>query len=105
MPVVSRNAAHPVAVTVSSFIGAQRNASIVLGLADHMYAVIWHDHSGQSLCSPVNIGAMPIVRVSTSGAVVAFGVLSTCLFRHEYCFVIRRTLRTITTGASTESAI
>ena len=45
--------------------------------ADPMYAVNWNDHSGQSLCSPVNVGAMPIVRVSTSGA-VPFGTAATC---------------------------
>ena len=33
-------------------------------------------HSGQSLCSPVYVDAMPTVRVSTSGA--AFGTTATC---------------------------
>ena len=64
-------------VILSSFIEAQHSASIDLGFADPMYAVKWNDHSGQSLCSPVNIGALPIVRVSTSGA-VTFGTAATC---------------------------
>ena len=46
-------------------IAADRSASIDFGFADPMYAVNWKDHSGHSLCSPVNIGASPIVRVST----------------------------------------
>ena len=48
--------------------------SIDLGFADPKIAVHWNDYSGQSLCPPVVIGALPIVRVSTSGAVAAFGV-------------------------------
>ena len=42
-----------------------------------MYAVNRNDHSGQSLCSPVNVGTLPIVRVSTSAA-VTFGTAATC---------------------------
>ena len=38
----------------------------------------WKDHSGQSMCSPANVGgALPIVRVSTGGA-VTFGTAATC---------------------------
>ena len=40
-------------------------SSIDMGFADPMYAVNCDDHSGQSLCSPENVGALPIVRVST----------------------------------------
>ena len=50
----------------------------LLVLADLMHAETWNDHIGQTLCSPVSIGALQIVRVSTSGAVAAFGVPSSC---------------------------
>ena len=36
----------------------------------------WNDHSDQSLCSLVNDGALPTVRVSMGGA--AFGAAETC---------------------------
>ena len=93
---------------LSSSIAAQRSASIDLGFADPMYSVNWNDHSDQSLCSPRNVGALPIVRVSTSGA-VTFGTAATCCrvsikarsdqlaselpssLRLELCFVIGST--------------
>ena len=90
-----------------SSIAAHRSASIDFELAD---AANWKVHSSQSLSSPVNIGALPIVGVSTSGAVAlsASRLVSSCpaqhsqiwpaLFRLEYCFVLRRTLCSVATG-------
>ena len=43
----------------------------------HVCCENWDDQSGQSLCSPVNLGALSIVRASTSGA-VTFGTGATC---------------------------
>ena len=65
------------AVILASSIAAQRSASTDLGFADTRYAVKWNDHSGQSLCSPVNVGALPMVLVSTRGA-ATFGTAATC---------------------------
>ena len=56
--------ADAVVMGVSS-IAAHRSASTDLGFADPMYALDLNDHSGRSLCSTVNVGALPIVRVST----------------------------------------
>ena len=61
------------------------NASVDLGFADPMYATTWNDHSRQSLCTPVNVGAVPKVLVSTSG--VDFGTTASC------CCVSSSTLR------------
>ena len=60
-----------------SSIAAQRSASTDLGFADPIYAVNWNDHSGQSLFSPMNVGALPIVRMSTKGT--AFGEPEICI--------------------------
>ena len=105
-----------VAVTVFFFIAAQRRASIDMGFTDLMYAV--------ELERPL----WPIFRVSTSGVAHAFGsfsIIFSCpithvpldpdvppvppsqflavlqpLLRFECCFVIRKTLRSVTTSAS-----
>ena len=65
------------AVILASSIAAQRSASTDLGFADPRYAVKRNDHSGQSLCSPVNVGALPMVLVSTRGA-ATLGTAATC---------------------------
>ena len=61
-----------------SYIAAQRKASMNLGLASPTYAVNCKDHSGQSLCSPVNADALLIVRVSTRGNGLLLGTGATC---------------------------
>ena len=50
---------------------------IDLGFAGAMCAVKWNDHSGQSPYSLVNVGALPMVLVSTRGT-VTFGTAAIC---------------------------
>ena len=50
----------------------------------------WNDHSDQSLCSPVNDGALPIVRVSMRGA--AFGAAETCSRVQQSLFRLNQAL-------------
>ena len=44
---------------------------MALAFAEPMYAVNWKLQSCQSLCSPLKLGALPMLRVSTSGAMPA----------------------------------
>ena len=73
----------------------------------------WNDHPGQSSCSPVEYRRTHKLFFSCPAMHAQHGpdampappcqLVAVLLpwFRLEYCFVIRRTLRSVTTGAST----
>ena len=93
------------AIWVSS-IAAQRGASIDLGFAHPMCAVHWKDQSGQSLCSPENVGALPIVRVSTRGAAALAAAATCCRVSNRACSVgIKRVISASISALSSASTI